>query len=157
MFLPPFRLPDKSCHPHRYRNKHGDAVMRERSFERILLFLSVLLLIVSVYAVASTYQKSRYHAGTPGYRPWWDGSRWVSEPGKFTCVDFTNEAIGFFDVIGVRSYQVVGNDRDTGIGHSWVGIDFFGCIINFEPQTLTVFDPSGGYTGVTVNYGSWEG
>jgi len=130
--------------------------MKEKTFEKVLLFLSVFLLMVSVYAVASTYQKSRYRAGTPGYMPQWDGARWVSDPGRFTCVDYTREALGFFDGIGVKSYEVDGTDRVTGIPHSWVGIDVFGWVISFEPQTLTVFDPSGQYDGVTVNYGSWE-
>jgi hypothetical protein len=125
--------------------------MREKTFEKVLLFLSVYLLMISVYAVASTYQASRYHNGTPEYIPWWDGEQWVSEPGKFTCVDFTHEAMGFFDVIGVRSYQVVGTDKDTGIGHSWVGIDVFGQIWSFEPQTLTFFNPSDDYRNIVVN------
>lgn len=121
--------------------------------------LVIICMILSQFVVLALFQRSRYHKGTPGYRPVWDESSqcWIEEPGKFDCLDYTEEMLGFLRTFGIRSYQVVGTDMSDGVGHSWVGIDVFGQIWHLEPQYLWFFDPSSEFTGITVNYGSWEG
>ena len=61
-------------------------------------------------------------------------------------MDFTSEAIDYLSKFGITSYQVVGSCKDNQyLGHSWVGIDFFGTILNFEPQSLVIFNPNDEY------------
>ena len=125
--------------------------LSEKSFDRIILFLVCTIIVLSFYACLITYQQSRYVAYDYSYHPQWDGIRWVRNPNSFNCLDYTSEMIRFLGYFGITSYQVVGTNKESGEGHSWVGIDCFGYIINFEPQYLFIFDPSWEYKNVYVN------
>lgn len=111
----------------------------EKTFNRIILVLSFFLITGSIYTITVAYQSSRYRDGIP------------CAPGTFICVDYTKEMIGWLDKVGIKSYQVIGTAKGKSVGHSWVGIDCFGTILNFEPQTLTFFDPTQDYEDIFVN------
>jgi hypothetical protein len=116
---------------------------RERKLRLVngmIVMLCFLLVTVSTYTILVTYQCNRYQSNGPN---------------KFNCVDFTKEAIDYFDKIGITAYQVVGISKtNSSYAHSWVGINVFGNIWNFEPQTLTFFDPKDEYKSICVNYNS---
>lgn len=130
--------------------------MKERTFNRMLVSLCMFLILISCFAIASTYQASRYRSGDPLYRPTFDGVRWSKDPTRFTCLDYTDEMQAWLKKIGIKSYQVVGMNRRTGEAHSWVGVDVFGSIWHLEPQTLCFFNPSDTYRDVHVNYKSYH-
>jgi len=86
----------------------------------------------------------------------YNSSRYDKE--KFNCVDFTSETIEFLRPLGIKSYQVVGMDKDNSSrGHSWVGIDINGYILHFEPQSWLFFIPEWEYTNIYVNKVAYYG
>lgn len=99
-----------------------------------IVFLCLLLVWVDCWLVGIAIQHSRYDARS------------------FNCVDFTRETMGFFDMVNIRSYQVVGSGMVDGkmVAHSWVGIDTFFGVWHFEPQELCFFDPYEEYSFVYV-------
>jgi hypothetical protein len=103
-----------------------------------------------MYTVLACYQHSRYHPYDLTKHPVWDENRnkWVGD--GFTCNDFSKEAIGFFDKIGIKSYQAIGIDKKSGVAHSWVKIDIFGGLYDFEPQTLLFFSSYDNYVNIIV-------
>jgi len=114
-------------------------------------------LSVLVHTVFSAYQQSRYHSGTPGYRPQWDGIRWVPESGKFTCLEFTGEMQNILKKFGIVSYFVYGTKKENkSLQHCWIGIPFGDTILHFEPQNLVFFDPNEEYENIVVSYKSYK-
>ena len=106
----------------------------EKAFNQFLLWSSIFLLTISIHSILATYNYNRYDVKT------------------FNCVDFTKEAVDYLSVFNIKSYQVVGICKDNqSLGHSWVGIDLFGTILNFEPQSLVVFNPEDEYEQIFVN------
>jgi hypothetical protein len=69
----------------------------------------------------------------------------------FNCVNFTSEAITYFDKLGIKAYQVIGTDKETGTGHSWVCLKPFGFILHYEPQEFMFFYPYWDYTDIWIN------
>jgi hypothetical protein len=60
--------------------------------------------------------------------------------------------MGFFKSIGVKSYPMYGVVKDNSdAAHSWVGIDFFGYTLNYEPQLYLIFLPEWRYIDVHVD------
>lgn len=120
--------------------------------DKILVICVTFFILLCVYTALACYQHSRYRPYDLMKHPVWDDAkkRWVGD--GFTCYDFTTEAIDWFNSIGVKAYRVIGYDKVTGEGHSWVGIDCFGNILHYEPQSLMFFDPSDEYKDITVNY-----
>ena len=76
---------------------------------------------------------------------------------NFNCVDYTIESMLYFSLFGIKSYQVIGlynitiNGTTIYKGHSWLGIDIFGYIIHYEPQTFSIFNPKEKYTHIIIN------
>lgn len=71
---------------------------------------------------------------------------------NFNCVNFTREARTYLDKLGLKTYPMVGTLNDgSGKRHSWVGIDFFGVILNYEPQICFFFLPEWKYKDVCVD------
>jgi len=75
---------------------------------------------------------------------------------NFNCVDYTKETIDIFKKFGIVSFQVVGENKKTGELHSWVGIQFGGSMLHFEPQNLVFFDAESEYKNIYVNYNSYK-
>lgn len=55
------------------------------------------------------------------------------------CTQCTAEAQHFFESIGIKTYYMMGENVVTGGHHVWVGVDFFGHIISYDPLTCLFF------------------
>ena len=125
--------------------------MTEKQYVSLLIIVSlVMLVLLCVIIIGGFIQQSRYHGNTPGYRPQWDGSKWVREPGVFVCSDFTDEMRGWLGCVGIETVEVNGVLKDGGGIHAWVGINVFGSVWNFEPQTLMFFNPGDDFSSWKV-------
>jgi hypothetical protein len=100
---------------------------------RFVIAISIFFIILVNYSLLVGFQRSRYDIE------------------NFNCVQFTREAVLYFRAIGIKSYQVVGDCKDSDARHSWVGIDFFGYIINYEPQCFLPFIPEWRYENIWLN------
>jgi hypothetical protein len=102
--------------------------------KKIIVFVSVFFIVLVNYSLLVGFQSARYDVE------------------KFNCVNFTRESMGFFKSIGVKSYPMYGVVKDnTDVAHSWVGIDFFGYTLNYEPQIYFFFLPEWRYIDVHVD------
>ena len=106
--------------------------MNQSKRRMIVKYLVIALVVVHVYSVGVMLQRTRYEK-------------------DFNCVNFTSESIGWFNKIGIDAYQVVGVDKETGTGHSWVCIKPFGYILHYEPQEFMFFYPAWFYNDIWIN------
>jgi len=112
--------------------------MNERTYKIVITILFVFCLWFVTLEFVGLYNLTRYDRET------------------FNCVDFTKEGVDFFKSIGIKSYQVIGRSKSNhSAGHSWIGIDVNGYILNFEPQIWWLFIPEWEYDNIYVNVNSY--
>lgn len=101
--------------------------------KKVLIVILVIAIVVAVHQCVAMYQRSRYDFD------------------EFNCVQFTHEAIVYLKLFRIDSFQVVGWNTNDSYGHSWVGIDFFGTTLHYEPQNLWFFDAESKYEFIYEN------
>jgi len=72
--------------------------------------------------------------------------------GKFTCIQFTEEARIYFGLAGIKTYKCIGIDKNNNSrSHEWLGINLLGFVIPYEPQDFLPFNPNSEYKNITVS------
>lgn len=100
---------------------------RKRTFEGLVYVFGLVAMIFLAYVFHSSlvvYQHNRYDD-------------------NFKCVDFSREAVVVLKSFGFNAYLEAGEHVDgdlKGRWHCWVRINFFGLLLDFEPQDMFFFD-----------------